>query len=202
MGFQPFSRLGISTFHNSSNRVHKGQNRPHTGAPCEQQKQQQKQPRQNRFLVQPEMVGHIHRGDFPAGMADHHKGPVSRGEELVLRQRAVETVDGGALCALKLPCQNPHLTPLLPAAHQPGVHDVAFIRGQHQRVHPVGVFVGQGALKPRGQRQQHRQQAKPKQYRPKGFACFPFLQHVPFLSIRTIQGAYLRPLYRFGESIT
>ena len=62
-------------------------------------------------------------------MAHHNKGFFSGGKQLVLRERAAQTVDRIDFRPGKLPAENAHAAALIAGADKAGVVNIALIRG-------------------------------------------------------------------------
>ena len=95
---------------------------------CKNQKQQEK-PCQNSFLSKPKVVGHINGRDRIPAMAHHNKGFFSGGKQLLLRERAAQTVDCISFRPGKLPAENTHAAALIAGTDKAGVVDIALVGG-------------------------------------------------------------------------
>ena len=75
------------------------------------------------------MVGHVDGRDRIPAMAHHDKGFFSGGKQLVLRERAAQTVDRIGFRPGKLPAEDAHAAALIAGADKAGVVDIALVGG-------------------------------------------------------------------------
>ena len=109
------------------------------------------------------MVDHRHRGDGVPLVADHHKGDVPRGKDLVLGKAAREQVGALDFPAFEQPFLNAQSADLLAGLDQPGGDDGILVGSQHGGPDFFGALVDDGAFVAGGQCQQHGGQQQPRQ---------------------------------------